>query len=73
MEHVAPRPPSPLFSAGSRRPHPGLVDLDGGSVAYWIYEPVRATPEHRTILVIHGSAATTTACSGWRTSCRTCA
>lgn len=30
------------------------VDLNGTNVAYWSYEPVEATPETRTILVIHG-------------------
>jgi pimeloyl-ACP methyl ester carboxylesterase len=30
------------------------VELEGGTVAYWTYEPVQATPETRTILVIHG-------------------
>ncbi|MET1087118.1 MAG: alpha/beta hydrolase [Arthrobacter sp.] len=30
------------------------VQLTGGKVAYWTYEPVRETPETRTILVIHG-------------------
>ena len=30
------------------------VDLGGTPVAYWVYEPVHATPDTRTILVIHG-------------------
>ncbi|MDQ0678260.1 pimeloyl-ACP methyl ester carboxylesterase [Arthrobacter pascens] len=30
------------------------IEMDGGTVAYWTYEPVRVTPETRTILVIHG-------------------
>lgn len=30
------------------------IELDGGTVAYWTYEPVQSTPETRTILVIHG-------------------
>ncbi|TLM73516.1 alpha/beta fold hydrolase [Pseudarthrobacter sp. NamB4] len=30
------------------------VELDGGKVAFWTYEPLPATPETRTILVIHG-------------------
>lgn len=30
------------------------IELDGGRVAFWTYEPVRVTPESRTILVIHG-------------------
>lgn len=30
------------------------VELDGTSVAFWTYEPLRAGPDTRTILVIHG-------------------
>jgi pimeloyl-ACP methyl ester carboxylesterase len=30
------------------------IELNGSSVAYWTYEPVQATAETRTILVIHG-------------------
>ncbi|WP_426995875.1 alpha/beta fold hydrolase [Pseudarthrobacter sp. N5] len=30
------------------------IDLDGGNVAYWSYEPVHVTAETRTILVVHG-------------------
>ncbi|MCE3294000.1 MAG: hydrolase, partial [Arthrobacter sp.] len=30
------------------------IDLGGTPVAYWVYEPVHATPDTRTILVIHG-------------------
>lgn len=48
-------PSPPLFSAGlEARTHAAGVVLDGTSVAYWTYEPVRVTPETRTILVIHG-------------------
>ena len=48
-------PSTPLFSAGlEARTHAAGVVLDGTSVAYWSYEPVRVTPETRTILVIHG-------------------
>ena len=57
MEHVAtePSPTTPLFSAGlEARTHGSEVVLDGARVAYWSYEPVRVTPETRTILVIHG-------------------
>ena len=56
MEHVDTAPsPTPLFSAElAARTRAASVDLDGGSVAYWSYEPVRATPETRTILVVHG-------------------
>ncbi|MDR7080893.1 pimeloyl-ACP methyl ester carboxylesterase [Arthrobacter ginsengisoli] len=56
MEHVATEPaPTPLFSAGlEARTHAAGMVLDGTRVAYWSYEPVRVTPETRTILVIHG-------------------
>lgn len=57
MEHVAtePSPPQPLFSAGfESRGSSSAVDLGGTRVAYWSYEPVRQTPDTRTILVIHG-------------------
>ncbi len=57
MEYVdtEPSPSTPLFSAGlEARTHAAGVVLDGTSVAYWSYEPVRVTPETRTILVIHG-------------------
>lgn len=48
-------PRTPLFSAAlEARTHAAGVVLDGTSVAYWSYEPVRVTPETRTILVIHG-------------------
>ena len=30
------------------------LELDGGTVAYWCYEPVSTTPATRTVLVIHG-------------------
>lgn len=47
--------PTPLFSAGlEARTRISQVDLGGTSVAYWTYEPLRTTPETRTILVIHG-------------------
>ncbi len=47
--------PAPLFSSGlDARTRSAAVDLAGGRVAYWTYEPVRVTPETRTILVIHG-------------------
>jgi pimeloyl-ACP methyl ester carboxylesterase len=42
---------SPQLDARTRAAH---VDVDGGRVAYWIYEPVCETPETRTVLVIHG-------------------
>ncbi|WP_024368596.1 alpha/beta fold hydrolase [Arthrobacter sp. TB 26] len=57
MEHVAtgPSPTTPLFSAGlEARTHAAEVVLDGTRAAYWSYEPVRVTPETRTILVVHG-------------------
>ncbi len=36
------------------RTHASSVQLTGGKVHFWTYEPVMATPETRTILVIHG-------------------
>lgn len=57
MEHVATEPsPAPaLLSAElESRSSASAVDLDGTRVAYWNYEPVRETPETRTILVVHG-------------------
>lgn len=30
------------------------MTLDGGTVAFWTYEPAEATPETRTVLVVHG-------------------
>ncbi len=51
----SPPPRTPLFSAGlEARTRAAEVVLDGARVAYWTYEPVRVTPETRTILVIHG-------------------
>lgn len=57
MDHVTlgTPPGTPLFSPGlGARTRAGELVLDGGRVAYWSYEPVRVTPETRTILVIHG-------------------
>jgi pimeloyl-ACP methyl ester carboxylesterase len=43
------------FSPGlAARTRASDIELDGGRVAFWTYEPVRVTPETRTILVIHG-------------------
>ena len=44
-----------LFSGSlAARTRASEIGLAGGTVAYWTYEPVRTTPETRTILVIHG-------------------
>ncbi|MGO4186712.1 alpha/beta fold hydrolase [Pseudarthrobacter sp. TAF60_1] len=44
-----------FFSAGlAARTHAAEIELNGSPVAYWTYEPVQATAETRTILVIHG-------------------
>lgn len=44
-----------LFSGNlAARTRASQVNLRGSTVAYWTYEPVRTTPETRTILVIHG-------------------
>lgn len=55
---TAASPPSPApsyFSPGlaARTLATGL-ELNGSPVAYWTYEPVQATPDTRTVLVIHG-------------------
>jgi pimeloyl-ACP methyl ester carboxylesterase len=57
MEQVATGPAQapPLFSGQlDGRTRSDSVDLHGSNVDYWVYEPVRETPETRTILVIHG-------------------
>jgi pimeloyl-ACP methyl ester carboxylesterase len=48
--------PAPAFFSPdlAGRTRPSSVQLAGGKVAFWTYEPVLATPETRTILVIHG-------------------
>ncbi|MCU1515438.1 MAG: hydrolase [Pseudarthrobacter sp.] len=46
--------PSYFSPALADRTRAAEVKLDGGTVAYWTYEPVHATAETRTILVIHG-------------------
>jgi pimeloyl-ACP methyl ester carboxylesterase len=47
--------PRPLFSSDLEgRTVPAEVVLAGARVAYWSYEPLRVTPETRTILVVHG-------------------
>jgi pimeloyl-ACP methyl ester carboxylesterase len=46
---------TPLLSSGlTARTRAASVDVDGTRIAYWVYEPVRVTPETRTILVVHG-------------------
>ena len=46
---------TPLLSDGlAARTRASSVEIDGARVAYWVYEPVRVTPETRTILVVHG-------------------
>lgn len=43
------------FSSGlASRTFSSSMEIDGGKVAFWTYEPVEAGPETRTILVIHG-------------------
>ncbi|MDD7837101.1 alpha/beta fold hydrolase [Paenarthrobacter sp. AB444] len=47
--------PTQYFSKELRpRTRASEVEVDGSTVAYWIYEPVAVTPGTRTILVIHG-------------------
>jgi pimeloyl-ACP methyl ester carboxylesterase len=46
---------TPLFSGGlDARTRAAWAEVDGARIAYWVYEPVRVTPETRTILVVHG-------------------
>ncbi|MFJ5860128.1 alpha/beta fold hydrolase [Pseudarthrobacter sp. NPDC092439] len=48
-------PASRYFSPGlAARTTAATVDLEDATVAYWRYEPERAAPDTRTILVIHG-------------------
>jgi pimeloyl-ACP methyl ester carboxylesterase len=51
----APDPDAAFFSPSlAGRTRASDLELDGGTVAYWSYEPVTATAATRTILVIHG-------------------
>ena len=57
MKTADPQPPatpSYFSSELAARTRAARIELDGGTVAYWTYEPVQVTPETRTILVIHG-------------------
>lgn len=57
MKTADPQPPAtPSYFSREleARSRAARIELDGGTVAYWTYEPVRVTPETRTILVIHG-------------------
>ena len=37
---------TPLFSGGlDARTRAASVEVDGARIAYWVYEPVRVTPE----------------------------
>ena len=48
--------PAPAYLSPelSARTSTSTVTIDGGTVAYWTYEPLQETPETRTILVVHG-------------------
>jgi pimeloyl-ACP methyl ester carboxylesterase len=53
--HSGPQPAPAFFSPDlAGRTRASSVRLAGRKVAFWTYEPVRETPETRTILVIHG-------------------
>ena len=46
---------TPLLSNGlAARTRAATVEVDGASIAYWVYEPAQVTPGTRTILVVHG-------------------
>ncbi|MCO4250099.1 alpha/beta fold hydrolase [Pseudarthrobacter raffinosi] len=50
-----PSPVPSFFSAGlAARTQAADIVINGSTVAYWTYEPIQATPDTRTILVIHG-------------------
>lgn len=50
-----PSPAPSFFSAGlAARTRGADIVINGSTVAYWTYEPIHATPDTRTILVIHG-------------------
>lgn len=50
-----PSPAPSFFSAGlADRTRAADLVINGSTVAYWTYEPVQATPDTRTILVVHG-------------------
>lgn len=50
-----PSPAPSFFSAGlAARTRAADIVISGSTVAYWTYEPIQATPDTRTILVIHG-------------------
>ncbi|BAS09123.1 lipase 3 [Arthrobacter sp. Hiyo4] len=50
-----PSPAPSFFSAGlAARTRAADIVINGSTVAYWTYEPIHATPDTRTILVIHG-------------------
>jgi pimeloyl-ACP methyl ester carboxylesterase len=52
----SPPPTTPSYFSHelAARTQASEIELNGSTVAYWTYEPVQATPETRTILVIHG-------------------
>ena len=58
MEQVDTQPPAapPLLQRSTSTPGPGppAWTCTAATSTYWVYEPVHATPETRTILVIHG-------------------
>ena len=57
MKTADPQPPAtPSYFSREleSRTRAARIELNGGTVAYWTYEPVQVTPETRTILVIHG-------------------
>jgi len=57
MKTTAHRPsdaPSYVSAGLAARTRAAEIELNGSTVAYWTYEPVQATDDTRTILVIHG-------------------
>ncbi len=54
MQTADPGAPTYLSAGLAARTTAGVVQLAAAPVAYWTYEPQHATPETRTMLVIHG-------------------
>lgn len=56
MTTAHPGPASPAYFSDdlAARTSSSSVEIDGGKVAFWTYEPLPAGPETRTILVVHG-------------------
>ena len=54
VKPTGPAVPAYLSADLEARTTASAVTLDGANIAYWTYEPLEATAETRTILVVHG-------------------